>query len=108
MGAPRGVSARLVLVGTSSKLVGMPIFLVSAPVLAAASGDSNVFGWFFYPVLFVAVALSLYCVFTIHRQPHLSEVQKLKWLLFTFFVPVVGPIAYFLRLRADKKDSAEV
>lgn len=70
---------------------------------AETSSSISVFGWFFYPLLFLSLALALYCVFTIHRQSHLTEVQKLKWVLFTLFLPIVGPLAYWLRLRADRQ-----
>lgn len=79
-----------------------------AEVGQAGGASTSLFGWFFYPVLFVSLGLALYCVLTIHRQAHLTEVQKLKWLLFTLFVPVVGPVAYWLRLRADRKERSGV
>lgn len=83
-----------------------------APVAAAGgflsaadqvAGQLTLVGWVFYPLLFFGVALMLFCVLTIHRQPHLTELQKLKWLLFTLFLPFVGPLAYLLRLRADRR-----
>lgn len=83
-------------------MVGMPNPTVT--VLAAETSSTvSVFGWFFYPVLFLSLGLALYCVFTIHRQSHLTEIQKLKWVLFTLFLPLVGPLAYWLRLRADRQ-----
>lgn len=83
-------------------MVGMPTPTVT--LLAAETSTSvSIFGWFFYPILFLSLTLALYCVFTIHRQSHLTEVQKLKWVLFTLFLPLVGPLAYWLRLRADRR-----
>lgn len=69
-----------------------------------ASHPISVFGWIFYPILCIAVVLALYCLFTIHRQPHFTEVQKLKWVLFTLFLPILGPMAYWLRLRSDRQE----
>lgn len=80
-----------------------PTASLLAATQASAGAEITLFGWFFYPFLLVAMGLGLYCVFTIHRQAHLSDVQKLKWLLFTLFVPIAGPLAYFLRMRTDKK-----
>lgn len=79
--------------------------LAGANVLAADVTDNHisVFGYVFYPLLFLSAGLALACVLTIHRQPHLSETQKLKWLLFALFLPLVGPLAYWLRMRADKR-----
>ncbi|WP_421083775.1 PLDc N-terminal domain-containing protein [Rothia nasimurium] len=88
--------------------VDAPALLAAAGQVGGAGTSLTLFGWFFYAVLFLAVGMALYCVLTIHRQPHLSEVQKLKWLLFTFFVPIVGPVAYWLRLRADRREQSGV
>ena len=39
-------------------------------------------------VVFLAgIALALLCLVTIHRNPHFSEVQKLKWLLLVLCLP---------------------
>lgn len=83
-------------------LAGKLVPMILASV--TTSTELTAFGVVFYAVLFVSMALALFCVLTVHRQPHLSEAQKLKWVLFTVFVPIVGPVAYFLRLRADKRD----
>ena len=66
--------------------------------------DLTIFGIFFYTALFASMGLALFCVATVHKQPHFTEMQKLKWVLFTVFVPIVGPIAYLLRLRSDKEE----
>ncbi|WP_237206909.1 PLD nuclease N-terminal domain-containing protein [Rothia nasimurium] len=83
--------------------------LLAAGVRAAEETGTqlSLFGWFFYPLLFLAMGLAIFCVLTVHRQPHLSETQKLKWLLFTLFIPIVGPLAYWLRMRADRRELAE-
>lgn len=83
-------------------MVGMPTPALTL-LAAETSRPVSMFGWIFYPVLFLSLALALYCVFTIHRQSHLTEIQKLKWVLFTLFLPLVGPLAYWLRLRADRQ-----
>lgn len=83
-------------------MVGMPHPTVTL-LATETSSTVSVFGWFFYPILFLSLGLALYCVFTIHRQSHLTEIQKLKWVLFTLFLPLVGPLAYWLRLRADRQ-----
>lgn len=98
----------------------MPLDYLSAPALSStgtlAAGvraaeengtQLSLFGWFFYPLLFLAMGLAIFCVLTVHRQPHLSETQKLKWLLFTLFIPIVGPLAYWLRMRADRRELAD-
>lgn len=84
--------------GVSDKLDAMTLASVTT------STDLTVFGIFFYTALFVSMGLALFCVATVHKQPHFTEMQKLKWVLFTVFVPIVGPIAYLLRLRSDKKE----
>ena len=51
-------------------------------------------------VVFLAgIALALLCLVTIHRNPHFSEVQKLKWLLL-----YVGPVTWLLRARLERID----
>lgn len=71
--------------------------------LASSSSPISLFGYFFYPLLFLSLVAALACLFTIHRQEHLTEAQKLKWLAFTLFLPLIGPLAYWLRIRADRK-----
>lgn len=71
--------------------------------LVTPSSPLSLFGYFFYPLLFLSLAAALACLLTIHRQEHLTEAQKLKWLAFTLFLPLVGPLAYWLRIRADRK-----
>lgn len=88
--------------GAASFLLGKLVSMILASV--TTSTQLTVFGVFFYAVLFVSMGLALFCVATVHRQPHLTEIQKLKWVLFTVFVPIVGPVAYMLRLRADKRE----
>lgn len=98
----------------------MPLDVLSTPALsltgllaagvraAEATGTQlSLFGWFFYPLLFLSLGLAIFCVLTVHRQPHLSETQKLKWLLFTLFIPIVGPLAYWLRMRSNRCEHAE-
>ena len=56
-------------------------------------------------VVFLAgIALALLCLVTIHRNPHLSEVQKLKWLLLVLCLPYVGPVTWLLRARLERID----
>ena len=56
-------------------------------------------------VVFLAgIALALLCFATIHRNPHFSEVQKLKWLLLVLCLPYVGPVAWLLRVRLERID----
>lgn len=91
-------SRRGALQGVSDKLGSMTLASVTT------STDLTIFGIFFYTALFASMGLALFCVATVHKQPHFTEMQKLKWVLFTVFVPIVGPIAYLLRLRSDKKE----
>ena len=54
-------------------------------------------------VVFLAgIALALLCLVTIHRNPHFSEVQKLKWLLLVLCLPYVGPVTWLLRARLER------
>ncbi|WP_368866956.1 PLDc N-terminal domain-containing protein [Rothia mucilaginosa] len=56
-------------------------------------------------VIFLAgIALALLCLVTIHRNPHFSEVQKLKWLLLVLCLPYVGPVTWLLRARMERID----
>lgn len=56
-------------------------------------------------VVFLAgIALALLCLVTIHRNPHFSEVQKLKWLLLVLCLPYAGPVAWLLRARLERID----
>lgn len=56
-------------------------------------------------VVFLAgIALALLCLVTIHRNPHFSEVQKLKWLLLVLCLPYVGPVTWLLRARLERLD----
>lgn len=92
-----------------STLALSPTRTLAAGVLTAEQTGTqlSLFGWFFYPLLFLAMGLAIFCVLTVHRQPHLSETQKLKWLLFTLFIPIVGPLAYWLRMRADRRERTD-
>ena len=63
-----------------------------------------------FTVVFVlSVVLALYCVFTIHKNPHVSQTEKLMWLLLTLALPIFGPIACFgpiawiSKMRMEKK-----
>ena len=56
-------------------------------------------------VVFLAgIALALLCLVTIHRNPHFSEVQKLKWLLLVLCLPYVGPVTWLLRARLERTE----
>lgn len=56
-------------------------------------------------VVFLAgIALALLCLVTIHRNPHFSEVQKLKWLLLVLCLPYVGPVTWLLCARLERID----
>ena len=56
-------------------------------------------------VVFLAgIALALLCLVTIHRNPHFSEVQKLKWLLLVLCLPYAGPVTWLLRARLERID----
>lgn len=56
-------------------------------------------------VVFLAgIALALLCLVTIHRNPHFSEVQKLKWLLLVLCLPYVGPVTWLLRAHLERID----
>ena len=56
-------------------------------------------------VVFLAgIALALLCLVTIHRNPHFSEVQKLKWLLLVLCLPYVGPVTWLLRARLERAE----
>lgn len=57
-------------------------------------------------VFLLGIALALWCLVTVHRSPYFSEVQKLKWLLLVLFLPYLGPLAWFLRVRAEKAERA--
>ena len=60
-------------------------------------------------VIFLAgIALALLCLVTIHRNPHFSEVQKLKWLLLVLCLPYVGPVTWLLRARLERIDRERV
>ena len=60
-------------------------------------------------VVFLAgIALALLCLVTIHRNPHFSEVQKLKWLLLVLCLPYVGPVTWLLRARLERIDRERV
>ena len=50
------------------------------------------------------IALALLCLVTIHRNPHFSEVQKLKWLLLVLCLTYVGPVTWLLRARLERID----
>lgn len=55
-------------------------------------------------VFLAGIALALLCLVTIHRNPHFSEVQKLKWLLLVLCLPYVGPVTWLLRARLERID----
>lgn len=60
-------------------------------------------------VIFLAgIALALLCLVTIHRNPHFSEVQKLKWLLLVLCLPYVGPVTWLLRARLERIDREHI
>ena len=55
-------------------------------------------------VFLAGIALALLCLVTIHRNPHFSEVQKLKWLLLVLCLPYVGPVTWLLCARLERID----
>ena len=55
-------------------------------------------------VFLAGIVLALLCLVTIHRNPHFSEVQKLKWLLLVLCLPYVGPVTWLLRARLERID----
>ena len=64
---------------------------------------SLVFQVLFTVVFVLSVVLALYCVFTIHKNPHVSQTEKLMWLLLTLALPIFGPIAWISKMRMEKK-----
>ena len=59
-------------------------------------------------VFLAGIALALLCLVTIHRNPHFSEVQKLKWLLLVLCLPYVGPVTWLLRARLERIDRERI
>lgn len=59
-------------------------------------------------VFLSGIALALLCLVTIHRNPHFSEVQKLKWLLLVLCLPYVGPVTWLLRARLERIDRERI
>ena len=73
-------------------------------LLADSSATSSVaLSWIFLGILTVSVALALYCVFTIYRNPYFNELQKIGWLLLCLGLPVFGPLAWISRAHYEKK-----
>ena len=66
---------------------------------------SLVFQVLFTVVFVLSVVLALYCVFTIHKNPHVSQTEKLMWLLLTLALPIFGPIAWISKMRMEKKNA---
>ena len=64
---------------------------------------SLVFQVLFTVVFVLSAVLALYCVFTIHKNPHVSQTEKLMWLLLTLALPIFGPIAWISKMRMEKK-----
>ena len=58
---------------------------------------SLVFQVLFTVVFVLSVVLALYCVFTIHKNPHVSQTEKLMWLLLTLALPILVLLRGFLR-----------
>ena len=65
--------------------------------------EPNALSYIILVIIGIAVALLLYCVFTIHKNPYFTEVQKLGWLFLTLVLPIFGPIAWIVRARLEKK-----
>ncbi|MDT0190726.1 PLDc N-terminal domain-containing protein [Rothia terrae] len=64
---------------------------------------SLVFQVLFTVVFVLGVVLALYCVFTIHKNPHINKTEKLVWLLLALALPIFGPIAWISKMRMEKK-----
>ena len=80
--------------------------MISMPLAATATSSPNLLGWALTALFFLGLGLALYCVFTIYRNPHFNEIQKLGWLLLALALPIVGPLAWLIRARAERKHIA--
>lgn len=84
------------------------MFLLASSLQAEqASAEVTPQSYLILGLLMISTALLLYCIFTIHRNPHFTEMQKLIWLLVTIMFPLVGPLAWFIRLHYLKKSLEE-
>lgn len=80
--------------------------MISTTLAATTPASPNLLGWTLTALFFIGLGLALYCVFTIYRNPHFNEIQKLGWLLLTLALPIVGPLAWLIRARAERKHIA--
>ncbi|MEX3610844.1 PLDc N-terminal domain-containing protein [Rothia sp. LK2588] len=80
--------------------------MISTTLAATTPASPNLLGWTLTALFFIGLGLALYCVFTIYRNPHFNEIQKLGWLLLTLALPLVGPLAWLIRARAERKHIA--
>lgn len=64
---------------------------------------SLVFQVLFTVVFVLGVVLALYCVLTIHKNPHVNQTEKLVWLLLALALPIFGPVAWISKMRMEKK-----
>ena len=71
--------------------------------VAATNLPPEMLSWAILIAVFASLALALFCVFTIHRNPYFNELQKIGWLLLALGLPIFGPIAWFSRAHHEKK-----
>lgn len=71
--------------------------------LAASAGSSVWLSWAILGLVFLALALALFCVFTIHRNPYFNELQKIGWLILCLGLPIFGPISWLVRAHHEKR-----
>lgn len=86
-------------------------YLSTHPAVILAEGASqdsaSTLSWVILGVTGVALALALYCVFTIHKNPHFNELQKVGWLVLCLGLPIFGPLAWLTRARLEHKAQAD-
>lgn len=54
----------------------------------------------------LSLVLATICIFTIYRNPHFNELQKIGWLILALGLPIFGPVAWFSRAYWERKTRA--
>lgn len=85
----------------------LALFRTTPLTLLHAAGESSdqasALSYVLLLLIGVGIALMLFCVFTIHKNPYFSEMQKLGWLLLALALPIFGPLAWIVRARLESK-----
>lgn len=75
-------------------------------VAIESTTTTAVLTWVILLGVLLSLALATICIFTIYRNPHFNELQKIGWLILALGLPIFGPVAWFSRAYWERKTRA--